>query len=87
PSRFMPWLKQRTRWFKGWMQTWQVHMRHPARLWRDLGTSGFLAFQLVVGGTILTAMVHGIFAIALVWHLACGWTWPAQTSAIETVLT
>ena len=26
---FGPWLRQRTRWFKGWMQTWLVHMRHP----------------------------------------------------------
>ena len=24
-----PWLRQRTRWFKGWMQTWLVHMRSP----------------------------------------------------------
>lgn len=86
PSRFMPWLRQRTRWFKGWMQTWQVHMRRPMQLWRDLGTPGFLAFQLVVGGTILTAMVHGIFAIALGWHLASGWTWSEQTSAIEILL-
>ena len=37
PARFGPWLRQRTRWFKGWMQTWLVHMRSPraprARAW------------------------------------------------------
>ncbi len=30
PAQFGPWLRQRTRWFKGWMQTWLVHMRQPA---------------------------------------------------------
>ncbi len=31
PARVKPWIRQRTRWFKGWMQTWLVHMRHPLR--------------------------------------------------------
>ena len=39
PARFRPWLKQRTRWYKGWMQTWLVHMRHPVRLVRELTLS------------------------------------------------
>ena len=30
-----PWIKQRTRWIKGYMQTWLVHMRHPIRLVRQ----------------------------------------------------
>lgn len=62
PARFGPWLKQRTRWFKGWMQTWLVHMRSPVALARDLGLSGFVAFQLLMGGTVLSALVHPIFA-------------------------
>ena len=61
PARVVPWIRQRTRWFKGWMQTWLVHMRHPLRIARELGLSGFLAFQLVVGGTVLSALVHPIF--------------------------
>ena len=32
PAKIGPWLRQRTRWFKGWMQTWLVHMREPRRL-------------------------------------------------------
>ncbi len=31
PAGFMSWLRQRTRWLKGYMQTWLVHMRDPAR--------------------------------------------------------
>jgi cellulose synthase/poly-beta-1,6-N-acetylglucosamine synthase-like glycosyltransferase len=61
PARVKPWIRQRTRWFKGWMQTWLVHTRHPLRIARELGVSGFLAFQLVVGGTVLSALVHPVF--------------------------
>ncbi len=69
PARFGPWLRQRTRWFKGWMQTWIVHMRHPLRLWRDLGPAGFVVFQLVVGGSVLSALAHPIFLGSIVYAL------------------
>ena len=48
------WIKQRTRWIKGYMQTYIVHMRNPYKLWRALGTRGFIGFQLFIGGTILS---------------------------------
>ena len=60
PARFMPWLKQRTRWYKGWMQTWLVHSRHPARLFRELGPAGVVSFQLFIAGSVLAAMVHPV---------------------------
>jgi cellulose synthase/poly-beta-1,6-N-acetylglucosamine synthase-like glycosyltransferase len=72
PSRFHPWLRQRTRWFKGWMQTWLVHTRSPRYLARDLGWRGFAAFQLIVGGTVLSALVHSIFVAALVFECVYG---------------
>jgi len=65
PAQIGPWLRQRTRWFKGWTQTWLVHMRTPRRLWRTLGWQGFLAFQLIVGGNVLAALVHPIFLAGL----------------------
>ncbi len=68
PAHFRPWLRQRTRWFKGWMQTWLVHMRQPLRLWRDLGAPGFVAFQLIVGGNALAALVHPLFIAALIYY-------------------
>jgi cellulose synthase/poly-beta-1,6-N-acetylglucosamine synthase-like glycosyltransferase len=70
PAHFRPWLKQRTRWFKGWMQTWLVHMRSPLCLLHELGWAGFTVFQLLVGGTVLAALVHPLFALALAWELA-----------------
>jgi cellulose synthase/poly-beta-1,6-N-acetylglucosamine synthase-like glycosyltransferase len=72
PSRFRPWLRQRTRWFKGWMQTWLVHTRSPSHLIRDLGWRGFAAFQLIVGGTVLAALVHLMFVAAVAVELVHG---------------
>jgi len=40
-NRFGNWIRQRSRWIKGYMQTYLVHMRHPVRLYRSLGHVGF----------------------------------------------
>src|SRR5262249_39426187 len=45
-----PWIRQRSRWVKGYLQTYLVHMRHPFQLWRELGLRGFIDFQMLVGG-------------------------------------
>lgn len=52
------WLRQRTRWMKGYMQTWLVHMRDPRRLLRHAGLAGFAGFQFFVGGTFLSALLN-----------------------------
>ncbi|MEE3102021.1 MAG: glycosyltransferase family 2 protein, partial [Pseudomonadota bacterium] len=44
-SRPWAWIRQRSRWQKGYVHTWVTHMRRPWRLWRELGTVGFLGFQ------------------------------------------
>jgi cellulose synthase/poly-beta-1,6-N-acetylglucosamine synthase-like glycosyltransferase len=72
PPSVRPWLNQRTRWFKGWMQTWVVHMRTPQRLLNELGLAGFVTFQLVVGGNVLAALIHPIFLCMVVYTIACG---------------
>lgn len=50
--RALPWIKQRSRWIKGYMMTWAVHMRRPGLLWRQLGPRAFLGFQIMFLGTI-----------------------------------
>lgn len=40
-----PWIKQRSRWLKGYMVTWAVHMRHPKELWQQMGPWKFLGMQ------------------------------------------
>jgi hypothetical protein len=60
PGQLGLWLRQRTRWLKGWMQTWLVHMRHPWRLCRELGLWPFLTVQLIVGGNVLASLIHPV---------------------------
>jgi glycosyltransferase XagB len=55
------WIKQRTRWLKGWMQTFGVHMRSPATTLRETGLAGFLAFHAYFAGIIVSALAHPIF--------------------------
>lgn len=54
------WFNQRSRWIKGYIQTYLVHMRKP----RDFFVPGlrinFLIFQIVVGGKILTLFINPI---------------------------
>lgn len=54
------WIRQRSRWIKGYFQTYLVHMRNPAKLYRQMGFKGFISFQLVIGGT-LTFLINPIF--------------------------
>jgi cellulose synthase/poly-beta-1,6-N-acetylglucosamine synthase-like glycosyltransferase len=39
------WVKQRSRWLKGYMTTYLVHMRRPGLLYRQLGAWKFWGFQ------------------------------------------
>ncbi len=55
-SETFNWLRQRTRWQKGYMMTWLVHMRHPVWLARQLGLWRTLGFHLFFGGTVLLAL-------------------------------
>jgi cellulose synthase/poly-beta-1,6-N-acetylglucosamine synthase-like glycosyltransferase len=87
PAEFGPWLKQRTRWLKGWMQTWAVHMRSPLKLLRELGPNGFFGMQLVIGGNVLAALVHPFFLIFLLITLTTGYIpWQSEDGAVLIAL-
>ncbi|MEO8756405.1 MAG: glycosyltransferase family 2 protein [Devosia sp.] len=75
------WINQRSRWIKGYMQTWLVHMRHPIQLWRSIGAKGFFSFQFFIGAPPLTMLLAPVlWAITLlVWltHATnLGWLFP-----------
>jgi cellulose synthase/poly-beta-1,6-N-acetylglucosamine synthase-like glycosyltransferase len=55
--RALPWIKQRSRWIKGYMMTWAVHMRQPRLLWRQLGPRAFLGFQIMFFGSIAQVLL------------------------------
>jgi cellulose synthase/poly-beta-1,6-N-acetylglucosamine synthase-like glycosyltransferase len=51
-ARVLPWVRQRSRWLKGYAMTWAVHMRDPRRLLSDLGWWRFLGVQVLFLGTL-----------------------------------
>jgi glycosyltransferase XagB len=67
-SDLVNWVKQRSRWYKGYLQTWLVHLRNPLRLWHELGPRAFVGFNVVVGATPVLAALNPVF-----WLLSFFW--------------
>jgi cellulose synthase/poly-beta-1,6-N-acetylglucosamine synthase-like glycosyltransferase len=60
PITARAWIGQRSRWLKGWLVTWFVHMRDPFALWREAGPLGFLSLNLIVFGAAIAAIAYPI---------------------------
>ena len=79
------WLRQRSRWIKGYMQTWLVHNRNPLKLLRSVGLKDWLSYNLFIGGTVAIFLINPLmwlfFAIWLLFRPAwmgdifAGWVW------------
>jgi len=52
------WIRQRSRWNKGYIQTYFVHMRKPKKLLEDLGWKQFFLFQVNFGGNLLLPLLN-----------------------------
>ncbi len=59
-SRFGNWFSQRSRWIKGYIQTYLVHMRDPKQFRQNGSDYHLVAFQFIVGGKILSMFVNPI---------------------------
>ncbi len=71
------WIRQRSRWIKGYMQTWLVHARNSRKLYKNVGLKGFIAFHLLIGGTPFVFLVNPImWAIFIFWLIT-------QTKALD----
>jgi cellulose synthase/poly-beta-1,6-N-acetylglucosamine synthase-like glycosyltransferase len=78
-SRVGNWIRQRSRWIKGYIQTYLVHMRHPLRLARRLGAKGFLGFQFFIGGAFVAPLSFlPLAALFALWQIS-------RTSWIEAL--
>ena len=77
-SRVWPWMRQRSRWLKGFLITWCVHMRNPAKLYADLGCARFLGVQTM----LLATFIQFAFAPLLwsFWVMLFGLTHPIETT-------
>ncbi len=67
---FFNWIRQRSRWIKGYMQTYLVHMRNPVKLWKKVGWRGFLGFNFFVGATPITFLIYPILIVIFISYVA-----------------
>ncbi|GGD42946.1 glycosyltransferase [Croceicoccus pelagius] len=64
------WIRQRSRWIKGYMQTLLVHLRRPGQFARQVGPLGVLGFFMFIGGTMTSGLINPVFwAVFVVWAL------------------
>ena len=68
---FVNWVKQRSRWYKGYLQTFLIHLRAPVTLVNQVRIKGVLHLCAFVGGTPILAVLNPIFWImTIVWFVA-----------------
>lgn len=75
--RFVPWVKQRSRWLKGFAITWAVHMRSPLRLLKELGLKKFLGVQILFVGTLSQFLLAPL--LWTFWVIPLGLNHPLQS--------
>jgi cellulose synthase/poly-beta-1,6-N-acetylglucosamine synthase-like glycosyltransferase len=62
------WIRQRSRWVKGYVQTYLVHMRSPWHLTRGLGILNSTHFHFVIGGTPLCQLLNPLYwLLTVIW--------------------
>lgn len=61
PIHARAWLVQRTRWIKGYIQTWLVFTRDVRELKRRLSRPAYYGFQFFVGAPALTFLLAPVF--------------------------
>ena len=71
------WVRQRSRWIKGYAITWAVHMRDPLRLLGELGALRFLGVQILFLGTLSQFLLAPL--LWSFWLIVFGFDHPATT--------
>ena len=66
------WVRQRSRWVKGYLQTWLVHMRHPWQLLRQVGLRDFVSFNLTMA-TSFVLLINPIFWALTTLYVVTQW--------------
>ena len=64
----IPWIRQRTRWLKGYIMTWLTHSKNPRPLLRELGWRQFLGLQIFFCSTLISQIVTPV--LLLYWLLS-----------------
>lgn len=81
----LPWIRQRSRWLKGYMVTYLVHMRQPRLLLRQLGLWRFIGYQT----HFVTALSQFLLAPVLwsFWLVLFGLPHPLDATLSPALLT
>src|SRR6266566_4843042 len=66
------WLRQRSRWIKGYMQTYLVHMRHPVEDFRRGRLYDLFSFQFVIGSGMAVLFLNPLMWILLGLYIVFG---------------
>lgn len=69
-SDVINWVRQRSRWYKGYLQTMMVHLRHPVELRREIGTKAILRLITMTGAVPLGNAFNLLFWFALLCWIA-----------------
>ena len=92
-SHINNWMRQRSRWVKGYIQTALVHYRRPVALLREMGVFNAASFKFTVFGHVFTLLVNPAYwVITLVWiftHLGepiSTWCAPGSSSLVTFAL-
>ena len=72
------WFFQRSRWMKGFMQTFIVHMKSPMTSLDKRGLKRFFTLQLTIGLTLLNALFH----LPIIIMIACVISWQILTTGL-----
>lgn len=79
------WIRQRSRWIKGYMQTWLVHNRRPLAVLRSVGPKAWLSYQYFIGGTCAIFLINPVlWGLFLVWLVGLWFEWPAWNERLFT---
>jgi cellulose synthase/poly-beta-1,6-N-acetylglucosamine synthase-like glycosyltransferase len=80
PATLTAWMKQRTRWMKGFMQVCVTHSRRPLRAWRSLRPFRFFAAVTMTFGTVVAALGYPFFTAVSLKGLIDGTLFRAETT-------
>ncbi len=67
PDSLAVWIRQRTRWFKGWMQTFLVHFRNPRATLSQIKTVSYIISQILLFGMIVSSMSFLVISVVLIY--------------------
>ncbi|MGX1308005.1 cellulose synthase/poly-beta-1,6-N-acetylglucosamine synthase-like glycosyltransferase [Amorphus suaedae] len=93
PLHMRAWLRQRTRWLKGWTLTWLVHMRRPGHFGRRRALAKMAVFQALILGSLLAILAFPLCLCFIAAHLAgvlpligAGGTWATGLCAFNAAV-